>query len=129
MGDQRIDSGDLGVSGAVGFDGVDQRIELGEFARDPNVILGVYLAKQLRLERGVVRQQNIKFGFGKHRHGYTRAVASFPPPLRGRVREAGKPQTPGPWFTPTPNPSERASPVSTPQGGEDRRVVSCTLFT
>src|SRR5207249_2491563 len=69
IGDQRVDIRDLLLSGAVRFHGIDQRIELGELARDPHVIFGVDLAKQLRLERGVVRQQNIKFGLGEHRHG------------------------------------------------------------
>ena len=57
------------LAGAVGLHGVDQRIELGEFARDPHVVLGVHLAQQLGLQRGMVRQQDIKFGFGEHRHG------------------------------------------------------------
>ena len=39
IGDQRVDAGDLGVGGAIGLHGVDQRIEFGEFARDPHVVL------------------------------------------------------------------------------------------
>src|SRR6185369_68815 len=64
-----IDIRNLASGGAVGFYGVDQRVELGKLARDPHVMRGVHLAKQLRLQRGVVRQENIKFGFGQHRHG------------------------------------------------------------
>ncbi|HEY4969647.1 MAG TPA: hypothetical protein VII35_07055, partial [Steroidobacteraceae bacterium] len=66
IGEQRIDIRDLGVGGAVGLHRVDQRIEFGEFARDPHIVLGAELAQQLVLERGMVRQQDIKFGFRQH---------------------------------------------------------------
>ena len=49
---------------AIGLHGVDQRIELGELARDLDIFLGIHLAKQLGLERGVVGEQDIEFGFG-----------------------------------------------------------------
>ncbi len=68
VGDQGFRIGDLLHRGAIGLHGVDHRVELGEFARDPDVVLGVQLAQQLRLEGGVVRQQNVKFGLGKNRH-------------------------------------------------------------
>ncbi len=57
-------SGDLGPRRAIGLYGIDQRIELGEFARDLDVFLGTELAQQLGLERGVVGEQDIEFGFG-----------------------------------------------------------------
>src|SRR4029450_13812127 len=66
IGNQRIDIRDLAGGGAVGLYGVDQRIELGGLARDPHIVLGIQLDKQLRRERGVVRQQNIEFGFREH---------------------------------------------------------------
>ena len=61
---QRFGVRDLGARRAIGLHGVDQRIELGELARDLDVFLGVQLAEQLGLERGVVGKQDIEFGFG-----------------------------------------------------------------
>ena len=57
-------SADLGPRRAIGLHGVDQRIELGEFARDLDVFLGIHLAQQFGLQRGVVGEQDIEFGFG-----------------------------------------------------------------
>ena len=62
--EQRFGIRDLGAGRAVGFDGVDQRIEVGEFARDLDVFLGTELPKQLGLERSVMGEQDIEFGFG-----------------------------------------------------------------
>ena len=56
--------GNLGAGGAIGLHRVDQRIELGELARDLHVLLRIHLAQQLGLERGVVGEQDIEFGFG-----------------------------------------------------------------
>ena len=74
---QRVDAGDLRIGGAVGLHGVDQRIELGELAGDPHIVLGIHLAQQFGLEGGVVRQQNIQFGFGEHRHGLVSNTRAF----------------------------------------------------
>ena len=52
------------LRGAIGLHGIDQRIELGELARDPHIFLGIDLAEQFGLERGVVGQQDVEFGFG-----------------------------------------------------------------
>ena len=65
---QRLGIGNFLVDGAVGLHRVDQRIELGQFARDPHVVFGVHLAKHLCLEGSVVRQQDIEFGFRKYGH-------------------------------------------------------------
>jgi hypothetical protein len=57
----------LRISGsrcAIGLHRVDQRIELGEFARDLDVFFGIHLAQQFGLQRGMVGEQNIEFGFG-----------------------------------------------------------------
>ena len=59
IGDQRIDAGDFRIGAAVGFHGLDQRIELGKLPGDPDVFLGVHLAQQLGLKRSVVREQNV----------------------------------------------------------------------
>ena len=59
-----LGAGDLGPRPAIGLHRVDQRIELGELARDLDVFLGIQLSQQLRLERGVVGEQDIEFGFG-----------------------------------------------------------------
>ena len=67
---QRVDAGELGIDGAVGLHGRYQRIELGQFARDLDIVLGVHLAEQLGLQRGMVRQQDIEFGFREYRHGF-----------------------------------------------------------
>ena len=56
------------IGGAIGFHGVDQRIELGELARDLHIFLGAHLAEQLGFEGSVVRKQDVEFGFGEHRH-------------------------------------------------------------
>ena len=61
---QRLGIGDLGACRAIGLHGIDHRIELGEFARDLDVFLGSELLQQFGLERGVVGEQDIEFGFG-----------------------------------------------------------------
>ena len=68
IADQGFGIGKLLDDGAISLDRVDQRIELGEFARDLHVFVGTDLAEQLRFQRSVVRQQDIQFGFGEHRH-------------------------------------------------------------
>ena len=55
---------DLGPRRAIGLHGVDQRIELGELARDLDVFFGIHLAQQFGLQRGVVGEQDVEFGFG-----------------------------------------------------------------
>ena len=72
IGDQRVDLTHFLGGGAIGLDGFDQRIEFGQFPRDPHIVFRVDLPKQLRLQRSVVRQQDIKFGFGQHRHELSR---------------------------------------------------------
>jgi hypothetical protein len=54
----------LGPRRAIGLHRVDQRIELGELARDLDVFFGIQLAQQFGLQRGVVGEQDIEFGFG-----------------------------------------------------------------
>ena len=61
---QRLGAGNLGPRRAIGLHRVDQRIELGELARDLDVFFGIHLAQQFGLERGVVGEQDIEFGFG-----------------------------------------------------------------
>ena len=43
---------------------IDQRSELGKLARDLDVFFGIHLAQQFGLQRGVVGEQDIEFGFG-----------------------------------------------------------------
>ena len=60
---------------------------------------------------------------------YLRTAAFLPPPLRGRderssllgIGEGGTPRKTCMCGTPTPDPSERALLVSTPQGGMEKR--------
>ena len=61
---QRFGIRNLGPRRAIDLHRVDQRIELGELARDLDVFLGVQLAQQFGLQRGVVGKQDIEFGFG-----------------------------------------------------------------
>ena len=56
----------LGARSAIGLHRLDQRIELGELARDLHVAFGIDLAQQLGFERGVVGEQDVEFGFGQH---------------------------------------------------------------
>src|SRR5262245_42917692 len=50
----------------MGLHRVDQRIEVGQFARDLHIAVGTDLAEQLVFERGVVGEQDVEFGFGQH---------------------------------------------------------------
>ena len=61
---QLFGAGEFGLRGAIGLHCIDQRVELGELARDLDIALGIHLAEQLVLERGVVGEQDIEFGFG-----------------------------------------------------------------
>ena len=61
---QLFGAGELSLRGAIGLHRIDQRVELGELARDLHIALRIHLAEQLVLERGVVGEQDIEFGFG-----------------------------------------------------------------
>ena len=59
-----LGASNLGPCGAIVLHRIDQRIEFGEFARDLDVFFGIQLAQQFGLQRGVVGEQDIEFGFG-----------------------------------------------------------------
>lgn len=65
IGDQRLGVGEFLDGGTIGLHRLDQRGDLGELARDLHIALGGELSQRFGLERGVMREQDVKFGFGE----------------------------------------------------------------
>ena len=63
--DQGFGVGELLDGGTIGLDRLDQGRDFGEFARHLYIALGRELAKRFGLERGVMREQDVQFGFGE----------------------------------------------------------------
>ena len=59
IGQQGLCAGQLRLHAAIGFHGIDQRIEVGEFPGDRHIAVGADLAEQLVFECGVVGKQDV----------------------------------------------------------------------
>ena len=67
--DQRLDTGQFGGDGAIGLDLVDDRLELGEFARQGDEFVGAQAGRdELRLHRGMAGEQRIELAFWQRDH-------------------------------------------------------------
>ncbi len=65
IGDQRLGVGELLDGRTIGFDRFDQWRELGELTRDLHIAFGGELTERFGFERGVMREQDVQFGFGE----------------------------------------------------------------
>ncbi|MGY4341489.1 hypothetical protein ACVWW3_006395 [Bradyrhizobium sp. LM2.9] len=65
IGDQCLGVGELLDGRTIGLDRFDQWRELGEFTRDLHIAFGGELTERFGLERGVMREQDVQFGFGQ----------------------------------------------------------------
>ena len=63
---QRVEVSELGAHRAVGLHSLDDRVELGEFARQLHECIGADGLRKLRLDGGVAGKQGIESRFGQH---------------------------------------------------------------